>query len=136
MPRRSLYLGLVLLAGCVMNPKSIKNLPTSQFSDLPVPHSLELKTKMNESFGYERGFFRVGHFEYKGTAPLSEIESFVSKRLPVHGWVLDAHEKPGGGPIRLVFKRTAETRVKYLLRAELRMQGPNSLLTYDLRTDR
>lgn len=61
---------------------------TVQFSDIPVPDGMKLKTHGPVSHSFERGVFRHGDFEYYGGIEPSAAESYMRERMDSHGWRL------------------------------------------------
>ncbi len=134
MLKRSLILATCFLAACAGKRPENPHLTTKQFADLPVPRSMELQTKLNQSYAYHRHSFRLGHFEYKGEMSLSSIESFLSERLPVHGWGLEKEERPSAKKLRFNYRRSTEEGTDSLLSVALERNGSRTKMIYDLRT--
>lgn len=59
-----------------------------QFSDIPVPQGMQLRTRAFESHSYETGRFRFGHFEYYGDIGAEDAVVYMRDRMDQHGWHL------------------------------------------------
>ena len=102
-----------------------------QFQDVPVPLGMNLRSSMNESYSHEVGAFRTGHFVYDGAVAIDQIEEYLLERMPLHGWQLEAHERPNEDVRRLKFRHLDQT-----VSCEIARRAGGSMLVIDLNTRR
>ena len=100
-------LGLLALPGCQSTPGDDGDYGVSavQFQDVVVPNGMALIDKHYESHSREEAGWRYGHYEYKGTAPVSEACSYLLQRMPQHNWQLVGDDQPTENARKLRFQR-------------------------------
>lgn len=87
---RSLLLLLAALAVAACTPVRMLNreiaVSVEQFQDLPVPAAFRLVDDHHESHTLRVGEYRFASLQYRGTAPVDEVVSYLMQRLPQHAW--------------------------------------------------
>lgn len=89
----------------------------AQYKDLPVPVEFRLRDSHHESHSLELGRYRFGTFEYRGSAPVTSVVSYVLERMPQHAWNLVERVGQGSDAETLVFQRD-EARAEYNVHRE------------------
>ena len=102
-----------------------------QFSDIPVPREMSIRSNLNQSYSYEVGAYRYAHFVYEGSVEGPSLSDFLQNRMPMHGWKLEAQEEGPRDSIRLRFRHLDQ-----LAECEIKRLGMGSLLVIDVTTRR
>ncbi|MFM1918632.1 MAG: hypothetical protein RLZZ303_266 [Candidatus Hydrogenedentota bacterium] len=97
------FLGLGALPVACSTPETDTGVGAVQFQDMVVPLGFTLLDDNHQSHSREAGEWRMGKFQYQGSAAIADAANYVRQRMPQHSWSIEADEvQATGGKLRFV----------------------------------
>lgn len=100
-----LALSCLVATACQTGSNEPSGVDSRQFQDVVVPSGFRLRDRAHESSSREEATWRLGHFEYSGSANVEVASAYVQGRMPLHNWNLISKEVVEDDGVRLRFER-------------------------------